>query len=156
MDFIPSTLAFIGDLAGPEMIFVVIIALMLFGKERLPGFARGLGKSIREFKKAAAGVEDELKRAMEEDEQKSITPAIYTPPTPALPEPSAAEQPALLPPATTNPEEFPDGNAEETPAATPTSLPPEPPTVVSTETPIAPEAAKPTPPPTVTPGDHLP
>ena len=43
---------------GPmEMVIVGIIALLLFGK-RLPEVAKGLGKSIVEFKKGMGGVED--------------------------------------------------------------------------------------------------
>ncbi|MET0261316.1 MAG: twin-arginine translocase TatA/TatE family subunit [Rariglobus sp.] len=60
------TLAFIEGLGGGEMILIFFIILILFGGKRLPELARGLGKSVREFKKATSGVEDEIKRAMEE------------------------------------------------------------------------------------------
>jgi Sec-independent protein translocase protein TatA len=38
----------------------------IFRRGKIPVFARGLGKAIREFKKATAGIEEEFKRAMEE------------------------------------------------------------------------------------------
>jgi sec-independent protein translocase protein TatA len=84
--------SFIDGLGMPEMVVIGMIVLVLFGPDKLPGFARGLGKSIREFKKAAAGVEEEFKRAIEEDEIKKIIPKISL-------EPSTPE--AALPPAAT-------------------------------------------------------
>lgn len=64
------------------MVLIFIIVLMLFGGQKLPEFARGLGKTIREFKKAAAGVEEEFKRALDDDERKRI--AAATPVVPAV------------------------------------------------------------------------
>ena len=83
-------MAFIEGLGGGEMVMILLVVLVLFGGEKLPGFARGLGKSIREFKKAAAGVEEEFKRALEEDERKQ-----YKPPTAPLPAPTPT--PELMP-----------------------------------------------------------
>ncbi len=65
-----TPLAFIDGLGAPEMMLIFVLILVLFGGQKLPEFARGLGKSLREFKKAAAGVEEEFKRALEEDERK--------------------------------------------------------------------------------------
>lgn len=73
-------LAFIEGLGGMEMLLIFVIVLMLFGGDKLPEFARGLGKTMREFKKAASGVEEEFKRAMEEDERKRSTTAAATSP----------------------------------------------------------------------------
>ena len=84
MDMVRVSLAFIDGLGASEMVLIFVVVLVLFGGEKLPGFARGLGKSIREFKKAAAGVEEEFKRALEEDERKNTTPAL---PPPAATEP---------------------------------------------------------------------
>lgn len=61
----PSIFAFIEGLGGPELIMVFFVVLLLFGGQKLPELARGLGKSIREFKKATAGVEEEIKKAIE-------------------------------------------------------------------------------------------
>ena len=79
MVFSLSPLAFIEGIGGPEMGLILIIVLVLFGGKKLPEFARGLGKSMREFKKAASGVEMEFKRALEEDEQKKYVPPVALP-----------------------------------------------------------------------------
>jgi TatA/E family protein of Tat protein translocase len=85
-----SPLAFIDGLGGMEMLLIFVVALLLFGGEKLPEFARNIGKMMREFKKAASGVEEEFKRAMEEDERKRATPAIEasttTPAQPTTPD----------------------------------------------------------------------
>ena len=93
MDFVSVSFAFIDGLGGPEMMLVLVIVLLLFGGKKLPEFARGMGKTVREFKKAAAGVEEEFKRALEEEERKNATPAIMPPTlTPSLP-PASPETP---------------------------------------------------------------
>lgn len=51
---------FPGGISSFEMMFLAIIALLLFGK-KLPEVARGLGKSMVEFKRGIRGMEDELK-----------------------------------------------------------------------------------------------
>ena len=90
MDLPCASLAFIDGLGAPEMVLIFVLVLVLFGGQKLPEFARGLGKSIREFKKAAAGVEEEFKRALEEDERKHALPKLVAPAT----EPSAVTDPA--------------------------------------------------------------
>jgi sec-independent protein translocase protein TatA len=65
MNPIPSSLAFIEGIGGPELLMIFFVILLLFGGQKLPELARGLGKSVREFKKATAGVEEEIKKAME-------------------------------------------------------------------------------------------
>lgn len=86
-------LAFL-DVGGPEVVLILIVALMLFGGQRLPELARGLGKSIREFKKASAGVEQEIRRAIESTPE---TPPKVQPTLPKA-EP-AASVPHATPPA---------------------------------------------------------
>lgn len=46
-------------LGGAELLIILCIALLLFGGKKLPDLAKGLGKSIREFKKAAAEADDD-------------------------------------------------------------------------------------------------
>jgi sec-independent protein translocase protein TatA len=42
----------------PELLLVLGVLLLLFGGTRLPQLAKGLGSSIREFKRGAAGLEE--------------------------------------------------------------------------------------------------
>lgn len=86
------SLAFIEGLGGPEMLMIMFIVLLLFGANRLPELARGIGKSMREFKKAASGVEEEVRRAMEEE------PARPPAPKPAGTIEQQAGAPKSLPP----------------------------------------------------------
>lgn len=54
------TLAFFENLfRGPDLLILLVIALLLFGK-RLPEVGRGLGKGIIEFRKGLRGIEDEI------------------------------------------------------------------------------------------------
>jgi TatA/E family protein of Tat protein translocase len=64
------SVGFIEGIGGPELMMIMFIILLLFGANRLPELARGLGKSVRDFKKAASGVEEEVRRAMEEEPAK--------------------------------------------------------------------------------------
>ena len=49
-----------GALGMQEMILIFVVILLLFGADRLPELARGLGKGIREFKKATNEIKKEL------------------------------------------------------------------------------------------------
>jgi len=44
----------------PEILVVFVVVLMLFGSKKLPDLARGLGKGIREFKRATNEFKSEL------------------------------------------------------------------------------------------------
>ena len=61
--------AFIEGIGGPELMMIMFVILLLFGADKLPGLAKGIGKSVREFKKAASGVEEEVRRAMEQPDE---------------------------------------------------------------------------------------
>jgi sec-independent protein translocase protein TatA len=58
-------------LQTPEIIGLLVLALILFGAKKLPELARGLGRGIKEFKKATRDVTDELNSAMDFDRPSS-------------------------------------------------------------------------------------
>jgi len=52
---------------GPwELLLVFLAILLLFGAKRLPDIAQGLGKGIREFRKAMKDTTDEIKGSLDE------------------------------------------------------------------------------------------
>ena len=60
-----DVLAFLQNIGFPELLVVLLIVLLLFGAKRLPEMARGLGKSIHEFKKGIKEIEtdaDDVKK----------------------------------------------------------------------------------------------
>lgn len=83
--------AFIEGLGGPELMMILFVILLLFGANKLPELARGLGRATREFKKATSGVEEEIRSAMEEK------------PAPAEEAKRFAPKPAVAPPQNTTP-----------------------------------------------------
>jgi sec-independent protein translocase protein TatA len=52
-----------GFLGGWEWLIVILAVLLLFGAKRIPELAKGLGSGIKEFKKAAREVTDEVQNA---------------------------------------------------------------------------------------------
>jgi sec-independent protein translocase protein TatA len=55
----------LGMPSGWEWIIILIVALLIFGK-KLPDVARGLGKSLTQFKKGLHDVEDEVGQTKKE------------------------------------------------------------------------------------------
>jgi sec-independent protein translocase protein TatA len=54
-----------------ELLVIGFISLLIFGN-RLPSVMRSLGKSVTEFKKGVAGVEDDLDQAVTADKKPPI------------------------------------------------------------------------------------
>jgi sec-independent protein translocase protein TatA len=57
-------------LGGQELILILLIILLLFGAQKLPELAKGLGKGIKEFKKAQNEIEEEFNKTMDEPSKK--------------------------------------------------------------------------------------
>ena len=49
-----------GNLGATEIILIVLVILVFFGAKKIPELAQGLGKGIREFKKATREIEDDV------------------------------------------------------------------------------------------------
>src|SRR5262245_19431353 len=97
---------------GPgELILILVIALIVLGPGKLPDVASSLGKSLREFRKAASDVADAGKL----DAPVASPPATQVPPP--APVVSTAQTPVAAPPpaAATPPDD--DASAPSEPAA---------------------------------------
>src|SRR5579863_41888 len=90
------------NIGGPEMILIIFVALLLFGGEKLPEIARGLGKGIRDFKDASEGVKREINNQINSYEEKKAE------------ETAAKTTPAALPPAADDQVTSTGANTEET------------------------------------------
>ena len=56
---------------GPgEWIVIALVVVFLFGCKKIPELARGLGRSIQEFKKAKNEIKDEIDKGSEEVDSK--------------------------------------------------------------------------------------
>ncbi|MBK1791887.1 Sec-independent protein translocase subunit TatA/TatB [Persicirhabdus sediminis] len=66
-----NTLAF-GPLGGQEMVILFILILLLFGAKKLPELARGIGKSMGEFKRAKEEFEHEITSAETETKKTPV------------------------------------------------------------------------------------
>jgi len=59
-----NTLALgLGNLAGPDLLIILSIVLVLFGAKKLPDLARSIGQSMNEFRKAREDLDRDLRDA---------------------------------------------------------------------------------------------
>jgi len=74
-----TNVAFLGNLAGPDMILILLVVLLLFGAKKLPELAKGMGQAVREFSKAKDEVEHEIMRpAAAQPPQRIEEPKVAT------------------------------------------------------------------------------
>jgi TatA/E family protein of Tat protein translocase len=59
-----------GNLGLPEMVIILVIALIVFGPRKLPELGRSLGKSLGEFRKASNELKSTLDEEIRVEEQK--------------------------------------------------------------------------------------
>ena len=80
-----------GSIGMPELIIILVIALIIFGPRKLPELGRSLGKSINEFKRASnelrSTLEDEIR--VEEQHERTAAATAASPPA-ATPPPADA------------------------------------------------------------------
>jgi TatA/E family protein of Tat protein translocase len=98
----------LGSIGLPELLFIMMVALLIFGPKRLPEIGRTVGRALGEFRRASSELKRSLETEMRVEEETPRTP--FRPAPPAL----APAEPPPVPPA------------QEPPA--PAAAPPAPPT----------------------------
>jgi TatA/E family protein of Tat protein translocase len=67
------------NLGMPEMIFIFLLALIIFGPKKMPEIGRQIGRALAEFKKASNDfkmqIEDEIRQLEYDEQQKKIAEA---------------------------------------------------------------------------------
>ncbi len=71
-----------GPIGFPELLIILVVALIVFGPRKLPELGRSLGKSLSEFKRASNELRGTLEEEIRVDEQKAKAPA----PVPGTPD----------------------------------------------------------------------
>jgi sec-independent protein translocase protein TatA len=61
----------IGGIGMPELLIILVIILIIFGAGKLPEIGAGLGKGIKNFKKATSEPMDSLEKTEKLEEKKS-------------------------------------------------------------------------------------
>ena len=148
---------FINGIGAPELIIILVIALIVVGPGRLPDVGSALGKSIREFRKAATDVKDAT--SLEEKPQSgpgpdaaaaprrraTAVPATAAAAAPAIPSAAAAVAPPPPPAAAPDTTGATDPAAIEAAAAATPAVAPAAPEVSELPEPVHAEDEQPTP-----------
>lgn len=89
------TIASLFNLAGPDLIIIFFVILLLFGAKKLPELAKGLGQAVKEFGRAKDDFEREISTAGQPETPKQIDEpkvAKTEEPAPVAHEPVAHEE----------------------------------------------------------------
>jgi sec-independent protein translocase protein TatA len=97
-----------GPIGMPEMIIILVIALIVFGPRKLPELGKSLGRSLAEFKRASNELRHTLEEEVRIEEQRERT-AQKAPAADALP---TAAEPAATPTPAEARQEPPAGNTQ--------------------------------------------
>ncbi|HUP85489.1 MAG TPA: Sec-independent protein translocase protein TatB [Acidimicrobiales bacterium] len=72
-----------GSLGAPEILVILVVALLVLGPERLPEAARQVGRAVAEMRRMSSGFQAEIRDAMQ-------TPVAGPPVPPPSPSPASA------------------------------------------------------------------
>jgi sec-independent protein translocase protein TatA len=82
-----------GSIGMPELIIILVIALIIFGPRKLPELGKSLGRSLNEFKRASTDLQNTLEQEIKIEEQKEAAAKAPAPPAEVLPNHDADNAP---------------------------------------------------------------
>lgn len=88
-----------GSIGGPEILVILVIALLLFGPTKLPELGKSLGRALREFKKASQELQETIEREVDDLKRDVSEPPATSPPKGALPAPQGPAPSEAYPPS---------------------------------------------------------
>jgi sec-independent protein translocase protein TatA len=60
-----------GNIGTTELILIIAVLFLFFGAKKIPELAQGLGKGIREFRKASREIQDDIENDSKKIESKT-------------------------------------------------------------------------------------
>jgi sec-independent protein translocase protein TatA len=64
----------LGNFGTGEILLILLFVLIFFGAKKIPELAQGLGKGIREFRKAARDIQEDVEKEVKSIDDKSTKP----------------------------------------------------------------------------------
>ena len=59
------------NIGGPELLLILVVIFFLFGAKKIPDIAKGIGEGIREFRKAARDIQEDVNKDVKHIDEKS-------------------------------------------------------------------------------------
>ena len=59
------------NIGGPELLLILVVIFVFFGAKKIPEIAKGLGHGIREFRKAARDIQEEVNKEVKPPDDRS-------------------------------------------------------------------------------------
>ncbi len=61
-----------GNIGFPELLLLLVIALLVFGPKKLPEVGRSIGKALREFRRTSDEIKEKIEEEIQADEFREI------------------------------------------------------------------------------------
>lgn len=87
------------NVGGPEVLVILLLALIVLGPQRLPDAARQVGKAMGELRRVSSGFQQELRAAMDEPVEKAARQRGDAVAPPVVPTTTTATETASTPAA---------------------------------------------------------
>jgi len=65
-----------GNIGFPELLFILALALLVFGPKKLPEVGRSIGRALREFRRTSDEIKEKIEEEIQADEFKEIKQEI--------------------------------------------------------------------------------